>query len=94
MATSEEGVHGHVEEAIVVVKPKDTTVDQTALVQQTGRQVFTYNHSVSFDIAQALAGDLNDIEAAQKPIQQGVTTANVAGAFQLVTGTQRAIIYS
>lgn len=94
LQTSDEGVHGHVEEAIVVVKPKDVTVDQTALANETGRQVFTYNHAVSYDIARATTADLNDIEAAQKPMQQGVTTANVAGAFQLTNGTQRAIIYS
>lgn len=94
LATSDEGVHGHVEEAIVVIKPADMTVDQTALFNETGRQVFTYNHSLSRDIAQATTADLNDIEAAQKPVQQAVTAANAAGAFQLTTGTQRAIIYS
>lgn len=90
LETSEAGVHGHVEDLICVNKRRDTTLDQNAYFHETGFMVFWFDEWLSEDVAETATSN----EAIQRSVSQGVTSINVAGAFQLTDGTQRAVIYT
>jgi hypothetical protein len=94
LETSKQGVHGHVEDLISVTKAPGYTINQTKLYRETGKQVFTYDQWIARPVANATVGSLTNSEALEQSVAQGFTEVNVAGAYQLTNGTQRAAIFS
>lgn len=93
LETSNKGVHGHVEDLALFILRLGTTFNQSKYYQETGKQAFTYDVWVSDLIAHAGAASLADTTARYEGIRQAVTIVNLGGAYQLIDGTQRAVIY-
>lgn len=92
LATSDEGVHGHVEDGILLGKRKGLVFNLTKYNQETGGSYFSYEEWVKHPIAQAISTGISDYEATVQRNAQAIDSANVAAAFQLTNGSQRVII--
>jgi hypothetical protein len=94
LESTNQGVHGHIEDLFVIFKTDEPIAfDATSYYSATKRQAFSYNMSLRQPIA-AGAGALSNNHSVTTGVMQGCTEANIAGAFQLINGTQRAVIYS
>lgn len=94
LETSDEGVHGHVEDVIGVNKREGTSLNQTNYVRRTGRMAFWYDEWVADKVGKICTRTQEDSASRLASISQGITETNMAGAYQLIDGTQRAVIYS
>lgn len=90
LKTTDEGVHGHIEDLVGVNKRPNTSLNQTSYVQQAKKMMFWYDQW----LANTIADSVTDNTTKQKSLSQAVTEANVAGTFQLIDGSQRAVIYT
>lgn len=94
LETTDQGVHGHVEDLVGVNKRHGTSLNQTKYDQQTGKMMFWYDQWLANITASTVKDAGGDSSAQQESLAQAVTEANVAGTFQLIDGSQRAVIYT
>ncbi len=92
LGTSDEGVHGHDEDGVTIMKTKGKVFNVSRYFQETGDRYFSYEQWIKHPIAQTISTGIEDYESSVSRNAQAIDASNVAAYFQLSDGSPRIIL--